>query len=668
MRSKILMVGMLLLFWIGLIICPAQAQSQTENIEIRNLAFQPESITIEPGTTVIWTNYDSSQHTVTSTEEIFDSGLFGEGETFEYTFTEPGTYEYFCTVHTFMEGEIVVSEEESEPVEPGVAITDQPIVNGTVTVDEVISNGPGWIVIHADENATPGQVIGHSPVEDGVNENVTVEIETENVTEVLHAMLHTDTAEIGVYEFPGADAPADVNGEVVNVPFNVTETSIEETKQVGLDLVAEGFTSPVGLTSPNDGSGRLFVVDQIGEIRIIDENGTLLEEPFLNLSNQIVELQPGYDERGLLGLAFHPNFTDNGRFFVYYSAPLREGAPDDWDHTSRISEFNISADNENRADPVSERVILEVDQPQSNHNAGSIAFGPDGYLYIPLGDGGGANDVGVGHPPEGNGQNTTTLLGSVLRIDINGEEPYGIPDDNPFVGDDEVLDEIYAYGLRNPWRMNFDSSGENYLFASDAGQNRWESVNIIEAGGNYGWNLKEGSHAFDPENPNNPPEEVPEVGLRGEPLIDPIIEYPNANQPDGLGEVVVGGHVYRGDDIPEFKGRYIFAEWNRAGADGNGIIFIATPPEENITEQIWEFTELEVVPNQTIGSYILSIGQDSDRELYVLTTENSGPTGETGKVYRLVPPSEESEQIQTPGFSLFAVLTSITAASLIRKH
>ncbi|KXS43822.1 MAG: hypothetical protein AWU59_892 [Methanolobus sp. T82-4] len=639
MRSGMIKVGMVLLFCIALAICSVQAQPQTENIEIRGFAFQPESITIEPGTTVVWTNYDTSQHTVTSAGGIFDSGLFGEGETFEYTFTELGTYEYFCTVHQFMEGEVIVSEGEPETSEQGILVADQPIVNNTVTVDEVVSNDSGWIVIHVDENSTPGPVIGHSPVEEGVNENVTVEIDNENATDILYAMLHIDAGEIGVYEFPGADVPAEVDGEVVNVQFNITETPVEE--QVSLGLVAEGLTAPVGLTSPDDGSGRLFVVDQAGEIQIIDANGTLLEEPFLNLTDQMVELQPGFDERGLLGLALHPNFTDNGRFFVYYSAPLREGAPADWNHTSRISEFNVLAEDENRANPESERVILEVDEPQLNHDAGSIAFGPDGYLYIPLGDGGGANDVGVGHPAEGNGQNTSTLLGSVLRIDIDGDEPYEIPEDNPFVEDDEVLDEIYAYGLRNPWRMTFDSGGENHLFASDAGQEFWESVNIIEAGSNYGWNLKEGSHAFNPENATNPPEEVPQAGLRGEPLIDPIIEYPNAKQSDGLGSVVVGGYVYRGSAIPEFEGRYIFADWNRAGADGDGIIFIATPPEENITEEMWEFEEIEVVPNQTVGAYILSFGQDADHELYVLTKENPGPTGETGKVYKLVPPPEE---------------------------
>ncbi|MDD2788311.1 PQQ-dependent sugar dehydrogenase, partial [Methanoculleus sp.] len=220
-------------------------------------------------------------------------------------------------------------------------------------------------------------------------------------------------------------------------------------ERVGLEFVTGGFTMPVALASPDDGTGRLFVADLPGVIRVIDAG---VNEPFLDITGRVVDLRTGYDERGLLGLAFHPKFRENGRFFVYYSAPLRDGAPEGWDHTSRVSEFAVSTPN--RADPGSERMILEVDQPQANHNGGSIAFGPDGYLYIPLGDGGGANDVGRGHPPGGNGQDIETLLGKILRIDVDGEKPYGIPADNPFVGR-EGRDEIYAYGLRNPWRTAF---------------------------------------------------------------------------------------------------------------------------------------------------------------------------------------------------------------------
>jgi len=398
-------------------------------------------------------------------------------------------------------------------------------------------------------------------------------------------------------------------------------------ERVGLEFVTGGFTMPVALASPDDGTGRLFVADLPGVIRVIDAG---VNEPFLDITGRVVDLRTGYDERGLLGLAFHPKFRENGRFFVYYSAPLRDGAPEGWDHTSRVSEFAVSTPN--RADPGSERMILEVDQPQANHNGGSIAFGPDGYLYIPLGDGGGANDVGRGHPPGGNGQDIETLLGKILRIDVDGEKPYGIPADNPFVGR-EGRDEIYAYGLRNPWRTAFDAGGEHRLFAADAGQYLWESVKIIVPGGNHGWNLREGNHAFDPGNPRESPADAPRTGRRGEPLIDAIIEYPNANQPGGIGAVVIGGYVYRGKAIPGLVGRYVFGEWSRAGADGDGILFVAT---ERPGGQ-WDFTEMEVAGSGTVGAYLLAFGEDADRELYVLTAKSRGPAGKTGRVYRLVP-------------------------------
>ncbi|UYU18478.1 MULTISPECIES: PQQ-dependent sugar dehydrogenase [Methanoculleus] len=402
---------------------------------------------------------------------------------------------------------------------------------------------------------------------------------------------------------------------------------------MGLEPVAGEFTMPVALASPGDGTGRLFVADLPGTVRVIDGND---HRPFLDITDRVVDLRTGYDERGLLGLAFHPRFAENGRFFVYYSAPLRAGAPEGWDHTSRISEFSVSTPD--RADPGSERVILEVDQPQANHNGGSIVFGPDGCLYIPLGDGGGARDVGRGHPPGGNGQDITTLLGSILRIDIDGAEPYGIPGDNPFVGR-EGRDEIYAYGLRNPWRMTFDAGGEHRLFAADAGQYLWESVKIIVAGGNHGWNLREGNHAFDPENPRESPADVPRTGRRGEPLIDAIIEYPNAKQPGGIGQVVIGGYVYRGRAIPRLFGRYVFAEWNRAGADGEGIIFAATPPKD--PNRMWEFGEVEVAGSRTVGAYVLAFGEDAEHELYVLTAKSRGPAGKTGRVHRIVPPPDD---------------------------
>jgi len=209
-----------------------------------------------------------------------------------------------------------------------------------------------------------------------------------------------------------------------------------------LELVAEGFVSPVTLTSP-PGDDRLFVVDRPGIVYALDQQGQREEEPFLDITDRVVELDPGYDERGLLGFAFHPDFAENGRAFAYYSAPLREGGPAGWNHTAVLAEFTLGDDG--RLDPASERVLLEVDQPQMNHNGGQLLFGHDGFLYLGLGDGGAANDVAEGHPPLGNGQDVTTLLGSVLRLDVDSGDPYGIPADNPFAdgvelpADDRVL-------------------------------------------------------------------------------------------------------------------------------------------------------------------------------------------------------------------------------------
>ena len=429
-----------------------------------------------------------------------------------------------------------------------------------------------------------------------------------------------------------------------------TEPPAEEmTATIGLELVADGLVSPVALVPVPDDSGRLFVVEQTGQVLIISAEGAVLPEPFLDIQDRMVTLNQGYDEKGLLGLAFHPAYAENGRFFVYYSAPLREEAPQDWDHTSHLSAFTVSVDNPDAADPASEEVILEVDQPQGNHNAGSIAFGPDGYLYVPLGDGGSANDVDVGHVADwyeanegGNGQDLAqNLLGSILRIDVDaaGEngEAYAIPADNPFA-DQAGAEAVWAIGFRNPYRMSFDMGGDQALFVGDAGQNLWEEVSIVEAGGNYGWNVKEGTHCFSTASPSQSLATCPDTDADGRSLIDPIIEYQNGNAAGGLGLVVIGGNVYRGSALSGWDGLYIFGDWSTGFGQPNGTLLVATPPTADGT--MWNWQELTVAgsENGRLNEYLLSFGQDNEGEVYVLTTETSGPSGNTGKVYQIVAP------------------------------
>ena len=414
-----------------------------------------------------------------------------------------------------------------------------------------------------------------------------------------------------------------------------------------LELVAEGnLTAPVALAEAPDGSGRLFVADQPGRIWVIMPDGTMREEPFLDIRDRVVELNPNYDERGLLGLAFHPGYESNGRFFVHYSAPLREEAPDGYDHTARISEFRVSGNNPNEANPGSEQILLEVDEPQSNHNGGAVAFGPeDGYLYISLGDGGNRDDEGLGHVEDwydenagGNGQDTgDNLLGSMLRIDVDGGYPYAIPPDNPILGQQSEPDEQYAYGFRNPSEFSFDMGGRHALFVGDAGQELWEEVSLVTKGGNYGWNVREGAHCFDAENPENPPEDCPTTDPEGDPLIEPVLEFPNLKQPGGVGVTMIGGYVYRGEVLPQLDGRYIFGTWSAEGGTPAGRIFIT----ESYPQQAGGLASIDGLrlanrPDGVLDEYLLSFGQDQDGEIYVLTYTTGGPTGNTGKVFKLV--------------------------------
>lgn len=449
---------------------------------------------------------------------------------------------------------------------------------------------------------------------------------------------------------PSTAAIAEVSQDNPSANF-AQEQSTEE--QVSLELIAEGFTSPLFLAEAPDESGRLFIVDQTGLVHIVASDGTLLEEPFLDLSDAIVSLNESFDERGLLGFAFHPEFAENGRFYVSYSAPLREGAPDNWNYTRRTSEFTVSDVDANLADPATERVLLEVDWPSRKHNGGALAFGPEGYLYIGLGDAGGAHGVGeevlydAFEMPETSGfwdtfaQDVDSLYGSILRIDVDSGYPgYAIPETNPFVGK-PGRDEIYAWGFRNPYRLTFDASGRHEMFVTAVAETLWESIYLVDQPGNYGWAIKEGTHCFDRQSPYDPPATCPTVGENGYPILDPIIQYPNMSieseeaqvEGEGLGTAVTGGYLYRGSDLPELYGKMVFGDWSRDPQVPSGQIFVATPPQE--WGALWNLEQL-----LELDARVLSMGEDADGELYVLTSDEFGPTGNTGAVYQLVPSDE----------------------------
>jgi glucose/arabinose dehydrogenase len=373
-------------------------------------------------------------------------------------------------------------------------------------------------------------------------------------------------------------------------------------QQMDLQLVEDGFVSPIGVVPIPDNSGRLVVIDQIGRLWVLDAGGNKMPTPFIDLTSRMVTLSPGFDERGLLGVAFHPNYASNGRLFIYYNAPPNAGGPTPtttWNNLAKFSEFHISAD-PNVVDINSERVFLQIDDPQLNHNGGTMIFGPDGYLYISIGDGGGANDINAGHVDDwyatnagGNGQDIeANLWGSVLRLDMDGEMPYAIPSDNPFVGK-TGRDEIYAYGFRNPYRMSFDMGGSHRLFLGDAGQILYEEVDVVEKGQNYGWNVKEGTHCFSAATPGTSLSECPTMDPFGNRLIDPVIEMLNAANPaPGVKTLtVIGGHVYRGDEIKSLKGDYVFASFSRSFAGPMGELFVAKPAGPGL----WPFTEISLV-------------------------------------------------------------------------
>ena len=361
---------------------------------------------------------------------------------------------------------------------------------------------------------------------------------------------------------------------------------------------------PVHIVSRPDQPELLYVVEQPGRILMLDRTRPDMSDPkvFLDIRP---EVRMKNNEEGLLAMTFSPNVEEDGDFYLYYSAssPRR----------SVLSRFSI--DDDGRGDPEPEEVLLEIDQPWGNHNGGDVAFGPDGMLYLSIGDGGAAND------PMNHAQNLETLLGTVVRIDPSQAEdgrPYAIPEDNPFVGRDDARPEIWAYGLRNIWRMSFDPQ-TGMLWGGDVGQNKYEEVDIIESGGNYGWRIREGMHPFRRD------ESAPE----GVELIDPIVEYPRG---DGIS--ITGGHVYRGKARPAADGTYLYADYR------SGRIW-------GIREDEGKLAKGPVQVARMRNSLISSFGVDADGEIWICTFEGDEIPGH-GAIWRFTGPMKPVGDAKKP--------------------
>ena len=428
---------------------------------------------------------------------------------------------------------------------------------------------------------------------------------------------------------------------IVSISFTHAKDAIDNpipdkipahSSNLALVKVAEGFTGPLdGEIAPIEGvegfNSIMFIADQVGIIWRVNLI-TGAKSKFIDLRSRIVRLGAfspgGYDERGLLGIAFHPSYQENGLLYVFTSEPVSGDADfstltssDKANHQSLILELAI----ENPTKPVDKAVIkstrelLRIDQPQYNHNGGSLAFDSNGLLYIGIGDGGKSDDQGPGHGEKGNSGDLSNPLGAILRIDPLGRDStnkqYGIPANNPFVGSKDALSEIYAYGLRNPWKISFDNNGN--LYAADVGQNHVEEINIINKGGHYGWPIREGRFWFDNNGSGRGfvSTKAPDSAKGG--YIDPVLQYDHDE-----GVSITGGYVYHGNEIKSLKGRYVFADFR-------GRIFIGDIDKQHISVSN---ISPEVLP--------FSFALDHHGEIYLMGNADANTRGQSGELYKIV--------------------------------
>ena len=462
------------------------------------------------------------------------------------------------------------------------------LVEGNETINLALSNPTGNAVLGTRDTAL--LIIAAS--------DMTVNVNRDGFVDILD--LRVLVANLGVPPFgvPGADVNDDRIVDILDlvlIAHNLARLAPRPLRDMRVERAFPNlmFQRLTNLVQPEDGHDHLFVTEQAGRIRVFpDDQGATQAGTFLDITSRVNAYPAGNNEEGLLGLAFDPDYKDNGYFYVYYSAasPLCSTP-----RCSFVSRFSLSEHDPTVADPQSEFVIMEIAQPFGNHNVGQLAFGPDGYLYIGLGDGGSGGD------PLGNGQNRGTLLGSVSRIDVgdvSAGKNYIIPPDNPFVGAADGRDEIYTYGMRNPWRFSFDKRS-GLLWAADVGQNEWEEIDLLKPGLNYGWNIMEGKHCYPPG-----------TSCDATGLELPLWEYRLA---DGNCSIT-GGYVYRGRGMPSLLGAYVYGDFCSGKIwglryDGNAV------------------TEQRLLVDSSLST--TSFGQDLANNLYIISPDKG--------IFRLVP-------------------------------
>lgn len=607
----------------------SRAEAATADVEISGFAFNPSTVTVRAGDSVKWTHrFDFAAHTTTSgapagtADGLWDSGFMFQNQSFTRQFNDAGNYPYFCAPHFLsMSGSVVV--QAVGPNQPPTVSIVNPTNNASFPVTNVVA---------IEATATDDGGVAEVTFFDGATLIGTDSSAPYAVTATLAVGGHSLTAvAVDNLGLAATSSPVAITIRTVPIADPIPTKIAKGDIAIELQTVADGLASPLGMGVPNDGTGRMFVYDQSGLVWAF-RAGTRQAAPLLDIRSRLVPLA-AYDERGLLGFAVHPNFAQNQLVYTYSSEPnngpadfasvLPVGATNN--HQSVIAEWRLSAANTNQVDPASRREILRIDEPQSNHNGGAMHFGPDGFLYVSLGDGGQADDQGDGHSAQGNAQDISNPLGSFLRIDVdartsaNGQ--YGVPTDNPFVGTAGV-DEIYAHGFRNPYRFSFDRT-TGQLYAGDVGQNSVEEIDIVTKGGNYGWRIKEGTFFFDPNGAGaGYVTDVPVVPVPAG-LIDPIAQY---DHDEGL--AVVGGYVYRGSAVPALQGRYVFADWGNFNVPSARLFYL------DAASTVKEFRL--GVEDRPLGLWVKGFGEDANGEIYVFATRVLGPAGNSGKILKVV--------------------------------